>query len=61
MKHLYSMLLLAGIATLFSLQSVAQTTMRDMEYYGHHIYLKSDFSGKAANFVIDTGADMVYG
>lgn len=60
MKHLYSMLLLAGIATLFPFQSVAQTTMSDMEYYGHHIYLKSDFSGKAANFVFDTGADMVY-
>jgi hypothetical protein len=60
MKHLYSMLLVAGIATLFPFQSVAQTTMSDMEYYGHHIYLKSDFSGKVANFVFDTGADMVY-
>lgn len=60
MKHLYSMLLLAGIATLLPLQSVAQTTMNDMVYHGQHIYFKSDFSGKAANFVFDTGADMVY-
>ena len=43
------------------LKSVGQTSeMNDMVYHSRHIYLKSVFNGKPANFVFDTGADMVY-
>lgn len=61
MKHFYSTLLLAFNVLFLSLQSVGQTSeMNDMVYHSRHIYLKSVLNGKSANFVFDTGADMVY-
>ena len=32
----------------------------NVEYQGHHLYLKSQVNGKSANLVFDTGAELVY-
>lgn len=60
MKKLLSLIALAGFATLCPFNSVAQTTMNDMSYLGHHIYFKSEINGISARFIFDTGADFLY-